>query len=191
MKDKLLMVLFVLVLGSILTTALVGVNGFTAPKIAKNTEIKLKSNVLAALEIPFETESVEQTFANNVKPVESGDTVYYISANGDFALPYEGAGLWGPIKGIIAMSPDLESISGLTIMQQEETPGLGSRIGEDEYLAAFVGKEFAPNLEMVSPGKGGGINQIDSISGATMSAKAFIGILNAERERYQTALGGK
>ena len=49
MKEKFLMVLFVLVLGSILTTALIGVNGFTAPMIKKNVEIKLKSNVLAAL----------------------------------------------------------------------------------------------------------------------------------------------
>lgn len=191
MKEKLLMILFVLILGSILTTALVGVNSFTAPKIEKNAVIKLKSSVLAALEIPFDIDSVEQTFANNIKPVTTGDITYYISANGDFALPYEGAGLWGPIKGIIAMNPDLARISGLTIMQQEETPGLGSRIAEDEYLAAFVGKQFTPVLEMVSPGKGGGNNQIDSISGATMSSKAFIDILNAERERYTTALGGK
>jgi Na+-transporting NADH:ubiquinone oxidoreductase subunit C len=191
MKEKLLMILFVLILGSILTTALVGVNSFTAPKIEKTAVIKLKSSVLAALEIPFDTDSVEQTFANNIKPVTTGDIAYYISANGDFALPYEGAGLWGPIKGIIAMNPDLARISGLTIMQQEETPGLGSRIAEEEYLAAFVGKQFAPVLEMVSPGKGGGNNQIDSISGATMSSKAFIDILNAERERYTTALGGK
>ena len=33
MKEKLLMLLFVVILGSILTTALIGVNGFTAPKI--------------------------------------------------------------------------------------------------------------------------------------------------------------
>ena len=190
MKDKFLMVLFVLILGSILTTALIGVNGFTAPKIEKNAEIKLKSSVLAALEIPFEIETVEQTFANNVKSVDLSEGTYYISANGDYALPYEGAGLWGPIKGIIAMNPDLVSISGLKIMQQEETPGLGSRIGEDEYLAAFVGKRFTPTLDIVSPGKGGGENQIDSISGATMSSKAFVNILNSERERYNSLLGG-
>ncbi len=191
MKENLLMIVFVIVLGSILTTALVGVNNFTAPMIAKNIEIRLKSNVLEALKIPFEAETVEQTFANNVKPVTVGDATYYISANGDFALPYEGAGLWGPIEGIIAMNPDLIRISGLTIMQQEETPGLGSRIAEDEYLAAFIGKRFTPTLDLVSPGKGGGDNQIDSISGATMSSKAFVQILNSERRRYQTVLGGK
>lgn len=190
MKDKLLMVLFVLVLGSILTTALVGVNSFTTPIIEKNEEVKLKSSVLDALEVTYTPENVEQTFANNVKVEEKAGTIYYISANGDYALPYEGSGLWGPIKGILAMNPNLTEIAGLTIMQQEETPGLGSRIAEAPYLAAFVGKLFSPALELVSPGKGGGNTQIDSISGATLSSKAFVEILNDEQQRYQDLLGG-
>ena len=189
MKEKLMMVVFVIVLGSILTTALVLVNSFTEPRIAKNAEVKLKTSVLAALEIQY-TEDVEQTFANNVKIQVKNEQSYYISANGDYALPYEGNGLWGPIKGIIALNPNLTDISGLTIIQQEETPGLGSRIAEDEYLAMFVGKSFTPLLEMTSPGKGGGASQVDSIAGATMSSKAFIDILNAERERYLDLLGG-
>lgn len=190
MKDKIMMIIFVLVLGSILTTALVGVNSFTTPIIEKNEEIKLKSSVLDALKVSYTEENVEQTFSNNVKVEEKDATTYYISANGDLALPYEGSGLWGPIKGILAMNPNLTEISGLTIMQQEETPGLGSRIAEEPYLAAFIGKQFSPSLEMVSPGKGGGNTQIDSISGATMSSKAFVDILNAEQGRYKALLGG-
>ncbi len=190
MKDKLIMILFVLVLGSILTTTLVGVNNFTTPIIEKNEEIRLKSNVLNALEISYTAQTVEQTFLNNVKTVEKDGTTYFISANGDYALPYEGSGLWGPITGILAMGPDLTSISGITIMHQEETPGLGSRIAEAPYLEMFVGKQFSPALELVQPGKGGGSSQIDSISGATMSSKAFVLILNAEQARYQKLLGG-
>jgi Na+-translocating ferredoxin:NAD+ oxidoreductase RnfG subunit len=90
----------------------------------------------------------------------------------------------------MAMSPNLTEIEGLTIMKQEETPGLGSRIAEEPYLAAFVGKLFSPSLELVSPGKGGGTSQIDSISGATMSSKAFVNILNSEQKRYLELLGG-
>lgn len=190
MKDKLMMIVFVLVLGSILSTALVGVNNFTTPLIEKNEELRLKSSVLDALEIVYDESNIEQTFTNNVKITEKDETTYFISANGDFALPYEGNGLWGPILGIIALSPDLQSITGLTIMQQEETPGLGSRIGEAPYLAMFIGKRFAPDLELVSRGKGGGNSQIDSISGATMSSRAFVDLLNAEQDRYEELLGG-
>ena len=88
------------------------------------------------------------------------------------------------------MNPNLVDISGLTIMQQEETPGLGSRIAEDEYLRMFVGKRFAPALELVAPGKGSGDTQIDSIARATMSSKAFLDILNLEQTRYLELLGG-
>ncbi|MBT3274278.1 MAG: FMN-binding protein [Spirochaetales bacterium] len=190
MKDKLMMILFVIILGSILTTSLVLVNSFTTPIIEKNIEIKLKSSVLEALEIPFDIEDVEQTFANNVKIETKEDTTYYISANGDYALPYEGAGLWGPITGILAMNQDLVNIAGLTIMQQEETPGLGSRIAEELYLRMFVGKTFSPQLELVTPGKGTTSTKIDSIAGATMSSKAFVDLLNAEHSRYRDLLGG-
>ncbi len=190
MKEKLMMVLFVLILGGILTTALVGVDGFTAPRIEKNAELRLKSSVLKALEIPYNDENIEQAFSNNVKTAEENGTAYYIAANGNYALPYEGSGLWGPIRGIIAMNPDLKKIAGLTIMEQEETPGLGSRIAEKEYLEEFKDKRFAPELEMVSPGSADEENEIDSISGATMSSKAFINILNAEHSRYLNALGG-
>jgi Na+-transporting NADH:ubiquinone oxidoreductase subunit C len=190
MKEKLLMVLFVLILGSILTSALVGVNSFTTPIIEKNEDIKLKSNVLDALEVPYDQETVEQAFSNNVKAVEEDGARYYISANGDYALPYEGSGLWGPITGILAMSPNLTDISGITIMSQEETPGLGSRIAEDEYLELFVGKRFSPSLELVKPGTATAETQIDSISGATLSCKAFVTILNTEQARYVELLGG-
>ena len=185
-----MMILFVLVLGSILTTSLVLVNSFTTPIIEKNVEIKLKSSVLAALEIDFDEVTVEQTFANNVKIETKEDATYYISANGDYALPYEGSGLWGPITGILAMNPDLVNIAGITIMHQEETPGLGSRIGEELYLKMFIGKSFSPRLELVSPGKGTTRTQVDSIAGATMSSKAFVNILNEEQARYRALIGG-
>lgn len=191
MKQKLLMIIFVLVLGSILTTALVGVNRFTAPQIEKNAEVKQKSSVLEALDIPYEPGTVEQTFANNVKAATKNGITYYIAADGEYAIPYTGPGLWGQISGIIAMNPNLVKIMGLTIVQQEETPGLGSRIAEKNYLDAFKGKQFSPNLVLVTPGTAKGDNQIDAISGATLSSKAFIKILNTEQQRFESALGGK
>ena len=190
MKEKLLMVLFVLILGAILTTSLVLVNSYTKPIIDKNEEVKLKSSVLDALEISYVIEAVEQTFADNVKVQEAGKGGYYLSVGGDIALPFEGSGLWGPITGILAMKPDLTEISGITIMHQEETPGLGSRIADEPYLAQFIDKQFTPELEMLPPGKGRGKNQIDSISGATMSSRAFLAILNSEHDRYRSLMGG-
>jgi Na+-transporting NADH:ubiquinone oxidoreductase subunit C len=178
MKDKILMIVFVLVLGSILTAALVAVNYVTTPVIEKNEEIATKSSILEALSISFDPGEVEQVFENNVEQRERNGTTYYVSEDGDIAFPYSGSGLWGPIEGIIAIQPNFETLEGITISRQEETPGLGSRITEPQYLAQFQGKRFTEELKLVQPGRSSADNEVDSITGATMTTDAFVKILN-------------
>jgi Na+-transporting NADH:ubiquinone oxidoreductase subunit C len=182
MKDKILMIVFVLALGSILTAALVAVNYLTAPVIEKNEEIATKSSILKALSISFEPDQVEETFANKVKQRQRNGTTYYVAEDGNIAFPYSGSGLWGPIEGIVAIQPNFETLEGVTISRQEETPGLGSRITEPQYLAQFEGKRFAEGLKLVQPGRSSADNQIDSITGATMTSEAFVKILNENIE---------
>jgi len=178
MKDKILMIVFVLVLGSILTAALVAVNYVTTPVIEKNEEIATKSSILEALSISFDPGEVEQVFENNVEQRERNGTTYYVSEDGDIAFPYSGSGLWGLIEGIIAIQPNFETLAGITISRQEETPGLGSRITEPQYLAQFQGKRFTEELKLVQPGRSSADNEVDSITGATMTTDAFVKILN-------------
>ena len=66
MKDKLLMILFVLILGTILSTALVSVNYYTEPLVLKNAELKSKRTVLSAFNIPYEKENIETIFDQNI-----------------------------------------------------------------------------------------------------------------------------
>ena len=192
MKDKILMIVFVLVLGSILTTALVAVNYFTTPVIVKNEEIATKSSILRALNIRFDPENVEETFAGNVEVRRQNGTTYYLTKEDTIAFAYSGSGLWGPIEGIIAIQPDFERLKGITISRQEETPGLGSRITEAQYLAQFQGKRFTDGLQLVQPGRADADNEIDSITGATMTTNAFIHILNENiRETVPAIAGGE
>ena len=190
MKDKLLMILFILVLGGILSSSLVLVDNFTSPLIKKNESVRLKSSILQALSVDFTVDLIDQTFADNIVEESEGERTYYISSRGDYALPFSGSGLWGPITGILAMKPNLTEVTGITIMHQEETPGLGSRIADQPYLSQFIQKEFSPQLRMVGPGKSRNTDEIDSISGATMSSKAFIDILNGEQSVYKNLLKG-
>lgn len=188
MKDKILMIVFVLVLGSILTAALVAVNFYTTPVIEKNEEIATKSSILKALNISFSPGEVEQIFADNVEEKQKDGTTYYVAKDNNIAFPYSGSGLWGPIEGIIAVQPDFERLKGITIIRQEETPGLGSRIGEVPYLAQFEGKRFSEGLKLVQPGRSSQDNEIDSITGATMTSDAFIAILNENLQEVMPAI---
>jgi Na+-transporting NADH:ubiquinone oxidoreductase subunit C len=188
MKDKILMIVFVLVLGSILTAALVAVNYATTPVIVRNEEIATKSSILRALNIRFDPQSAEETFAGNVEEKQRNGTTYYVTKENTIAFPYSGSGLWGPIEGIIAIQPDFERLKGITIIRQEETPGLGSRITEAEYLAQFQGKRFGEGLKLVQPGRGSRDDEIDSITGATMTADAFISIINENLEEVMPVI---
>lgn len=189
MKEKLKMILFVLTLGSILSTALVSMDAFTAPLIEKNKMRKLRISVLNALDIPYSEDKVDEVFLENVTTKKQNQKEFYVAGSGgDIAFEIFGSGLWGPIHGIIALRSDLKTIKGITIIHQEETPGLGGRIAEADFLDRFKAKEVFPRLRILSPGKASGRNEIDGITGATLTCKAFEEILNNEIAKYVSAI---
>ncbi len=185
MKDKILMIIFVLILGSVLTAALLAVNTITAPIIEKNNEISIIKSVLDALEILYIEEDVESVFSDNIEVMIKEDKTFYISKSGDTAFEYSGSGLWGPIEGVIGIKPDFETIKAVTIIYQEETPGLGGRIAEQQFLDRFKDKKLHPELLIVPPGRAKDENEVDGITGATMSSKAFETIINSQYNKYR------
>ena len=184
MREKILMIVFVLILGSVLTSALVVVAYYTAPRIEKNREFKIRISVLGALDIPYTKDNVEEKFSENVVVREIKGTAFYVSQDGNIAFEIAGSGLWGPISGVLALFPDLKTIKRITIIHQEETPGLGGRIAERDYLDKFENKKVVPELRILAPGKAKEDNEVDGITGATSSSKAFETILNSESKKY-------
>ena len=145
MKEKLTMILFVLVLGSILSTALVSVNAFTAPYIEKNKVIKLHISILEAMGIACSEDKIDKIFSESVMVKKRGEKEFYVDRNSEnIAFEIFGSGLWGPIHGVVVLLPDLETIKGIEIIHQEETPGLGGRIAEAEFLDRFQTKKLQP-----------------------------------------------
>jgi len=190
MKDKVFMIVFIVLLGSFLTTALVAVDNYTAPMIVRNQELKRKTSILKAFEISYKEEEIEDLFLENITVRGEGEKSYYVTKAGTRAFVFEGAGLWGPVEGVLALNQD-KTISKVEIMVQEETPGLGSRITESAFLDQFRSKIFAPALKMVPEGQSQTNNEIDAITGATMSSKAFIDILNEQYQQFYPIISGE
>lgn len=188
MKEKISMILFVLILGSVLTLALLAVDTVTAPLIKRNEEIKVKRNVLQALEIPCTKENAETVFDNQVTVLEKDGKVFYRSQQNTTAFEIEGPGVWGAITGVLALAEDNASISGITIIAMEETPGLGTRIGEPPFITQFKGKDISAGLVLVGEGKSSSDTEIDGITGATLSSKAFVSIINQQYGVYAPRL---
>jgi len=77
-------------------------------------------------------------------------------------------GFSGLIKIMVGFDTDGE-IQKIFVLEQKETPGLGTKIKDDKFIGQFVGKKpEKSNLKVVKDG-----GEIDAISGATISSRAF------------------
>lgn len=96
-------------------------------------------------------------------------------------LPFNGAGLWGQIYGLITLDKDFNTIKGVNFYEHKETPGLGSRITDAPWRAQWVDKTLYDDSGRVHMGvaKAGSANahQVDGISGATLTGRGVNNML--------------
>ena len=118
--------------------------------------------------------------------------------NGITVVPVYGAGLWGPVWGYIAFESSTEGavIKGAYFDHESETAGLGARIKDDPaFQAEFQGErpDFdAPEVFRIvkggSPKNADGSeipdNQIDAITGATMTSQGLEAAINTWLSAY-------
>ena len=193
MKERVWVIILLLIVSTVCAGILGIINVKTRPLIAKNKELNLKRAVLSALQVPYQKKELEETFEAEVQLHTSDEIPFYLrySEEGKLeavAFKLEGSGLWAPISMLIALKPNLETIHGMAILEQAETPGLGARIVEAEFLAGFVGKRIEPEIILVSRKKAERENEVDAITGATLSSKALEEIINKESHRYREAI---
>lgn len=82
------------------------------------------------------------------------------------------------IRLIFGYDPTGDQVLGMKILESKETPGLGDKIEKDStFVTAFHGA--ATPLLGVKPGAGrGNEGEVDMITGATISSRAVIAIIN-------------
>lgn len=121
------------------------------------------------------------------KILNAGFEIYKVKdeVNNDigFSLVYEGNGFQGKIRLMIGLSTDLKKITMYEILEQSETPGLGTKILEDPFKKQFTGLNAVPKIEWVKGKVPGKPNEIQTITGATISSKAIVTIINNALEK--------
>jgi len=180
-------------LGSVCALLLTAAASFTKPYKDANREAEEAKNILLALRVPLppdiSSEQVVEARKENVQEKKLGDITTYVyspaEANGKVlatAMRFSGPGLWGPIKGFLALEPDMRTIRGMTFYEQEETPGLGGEIAASWFLEQFVGKSIVDTAGVpgiiISSGGEPAANKVDGISGATMTCDKVQEMLN-------------
>ena len=180
MKKYLKMILFIVVMGSIVSGIFIGMEIWTGPLISANADNDLKSTILSHSEIYYTTATLNTIFEENIEMDQTGDFVFYTHKDsGAVSFEFTGGGVWGPIYGILTLENDYETVRRITVLEQEETPGLGGVVASMAYLSKFKGKKMVPQLEINIPGsEPNKDNEVDSITGATRTSSAFETILN-------------
>lgn len=158
------------------SAALAFTNNFTLKKIVETKNAKIVTAI----------KQVVPEFTNNpandmfMLPTGEGDSLeIYPAKNGDEVIAYAvksytNKGFGGYIGFMIGFKPD-GSIININVLDQKETPGLGTKMVPEgtadapEFKDQFMGKNPASFVLKVK--KDGG--QVDAITAATISSRAF------------------
>lgn len=177
--------------------ALGSVHELTREPIARQQRLKIQRAVAAVLpgvKTGSGTEGSAVRLCEDENPASCRE-VFLLSKGADIrgiALEAEETGYSGPITAMVGIMPD-GAVSGVRVISHSETPGLGARITQEQFLAQFAASGAdAGNLELK---KNGGT--IDQVTGATISSEALlravreqIRFFNANRERIFSAHAG-
>ena len=88
------------------------------------------------------------------------------------------------ISLFICVSPDLETVKGIEVLDHTETPGLGGRMTEEEFKRQFVGKKLKPRLSLVRGRETVGQSEVHAITGASYTSKGIENIINEAMETF-------
>jgi electron transport complex protein RnfG len=156
-------------------------DGFTGPRIEAYRLEQLK---LAIAEVLPSHEKYDEI---------SGDgMILYVGKNTTEPEPvgvaFEaiGNGFQGKISIMVGISLDFQTINAIKILEQLETPGLGTKIVVDPsnkqdpywFPNQFKNLMSMPMIEVVKNTKPSKPNEIEAITGATISSQAIATIIN-------------
>ena len=157
------------------------VNHITLPQIQLHAEGALQGN----LGVIFPQAS---SFDEEETLDDSSTTVYIAMRASDmlgYVLVTYGRGYEGDVQVFTGINPD-GTILQVVVGEHSETPGLGTRIENPDFLDQFIGMTGPIRAVFTVPGDG----EIASIAGVTISADAVvIGVNNALRYFNEHILG--
>ncbi|MFW6139093.1 MAG: RnfABCDGE type electron transport complex subunit G [Spirochaetota bacterium] len=172
MKHRIKMLLVLTFFACVSGLVLSGIYMFAHPLIQQNLQQELRRSIFQV--VP----GVE-----DYQKKQEGGVTYYVcrDASGTtvgYAVPAEGNGYQGKIRVMIGLSPDLEKITGMRVLEQKETPGLGGRISEKSFQKQFEGMAAQPRVGYVKNKRPEKPNNIQAITGATISSRSVVAVVN-------------
>lgn len=184
--SSLRLVLTLAIAGLISGVAIIAIYETTLPTITANKARELREAVFKVL--PGVSQMQALVYRDGqliaVKAAEKGEPVIYggYDEQSDFvgyAIPAAGPGFQDTIGLLYGYTPERKLVVGMEILESRETPGLGDKIYKDmDFVGSFSALSIEPEIVAVKKGTRSLPNEIDSITGATISSKAVVRIIN-------------
>ncbi|MDA3882029.1 MAG: RnfABCDGE type electron transport complex subunit G [Bacteroidales bacterium] len=151
--------------------ALAYVNQLTIKPI-QQAQLSKKKDALVEVLPEFDNNPVDTRYAVFVKALGDSVEVYKAYQSGELVGTAVNAfspdGYSGDVRIMVGFLPD-GTIHAISVLEQTETPGLGTKMTEAEFIDQFADKN--PKDFKMQVVKDGG--QVDAITAATISSRAF------------------
>ena len=179
-KNSIVRMIFALaVVGALSSGILVNIYTYSIPKI----EINVKAETEKAIgEIFLGTKSIEKIKGNIFKAKDVNEKIL------GYAFLAEGNGYQGAIKLLIGTDKAMKTLKGIEVLESQETPGLGAEINTTNFKNQFKGLELTRKIEYVKNQKPSQPYEIEAITGATISSRAVVNIINKRVSEIKEAL---
>jgi len=170
------MIVTLTVLGALAGIILAVVFKMADPLIQINREKELKAAIFTVLPAAKDYRTLE-------KPLKDEVVTVYVGLGEDgspvgLAFKADGNGFQGNVGVMVGLGLDYMKLKGIQVLDQVETPGLGNRILEKWFMDQFKGVEVHPKIEYIKYRKPEKPNQIQAITGATISSNAVVTNIN-------------
>ncbi len=151
----------------------------TKNPIAKGQQAKITSAIAEVLPA-FDNDPTKE-----MTQVEGEDLIVYKATKGgqwvgSAVKTYSPKGFAGKIVLMVGFLPD-GTINNISVVDQKETPGLGTKMTEPKFKNQFNQKN--PNSYKITVKKDGG--DVDAITASTISSRAFCDAVNRAFEAFK------
>ena len=194
--SSLRLVLTLAIAGLVSGVAIIGIYETTLPTITENKARELREAVFKVL--PGVSQMQALVYRDGelvvVEAPDKDEPVIYggYDEQSDFvgyAMPAAGPGFQDTIAILYGYKPGEKIVVGMEVLESRETPGLGDKIYKDAvFVGGFSALSVEPEIFAVKKGTKSQPNEIDAITGATISSKAVVRIINEAHAQWSAQL---
>lgn len=184
-KEVLVPSVSLFVISLVVTLLLAITNNITAPlieQLSTETEIQTRKTVLAEASY-FDDE-------NKTITLDGTEYTYCVGLDAEknvvgYIFTTSTKGYGGEVKVMTGVSAD-GKVTGVEALSLSETAGLGMNAQKESFRNQYIGKSGEIGVAKSSPSE----NEIQALTGATITSKAFTDAVNIALELYSLVTGG-